>query len=256
MSATTRSSVSMMAQDALGLVDSAAVMPPCRLAPSALCTTRSPLGSRPARTAAARKCVVVVLPLVPDTMARCLPASRWGRACGSIFSITAPLIAVPDPRPSSREAVAARRPAAVATLSRTAPVLERFVVVSSVVMVGSRVVAAGDTRCWSPWDGPVSVVDPARRVYGGWRSGRGKRSGDCPVGGARFPSTDEVCRVGWGGWCAFSVHGRGLPRAGWWGGLFSDHGRVLPRAGRDGGGTDQLSRCGQRTSGHTKSPGP
>src|SRR6478735_12697369 len=75
-------------------------------------------------------------------MARCLPASRWGSACGSTLSITAPLIAVPAPRPSSREAVAASRPATVASPSRSRAGVDRVVLVGPVLMVCSR----GSTR--------------------------------------------------------------------------------------------------------------
>lgn len=102
---------------ASGLVARAAVMPLCRLAPSALCTSPEvPPIALP--TAAASRWVVVVLPLVPETAAIRRPASSLLIACGSTLSITWPRIAVPVPRPARREAYDASRPASAAAANR------------------------------------------------------------------------------------------------------------------------------------------
>ena len=103
---------------------SAEAMPWCRLAPSALCTSRPVSAPNEARTAAARKCVVVVLPLVPDTMAIRRPCSSLARACGSRVSITLPWMDAPEPRRATREATEARRPAQVAAVNRARAVGE------------------------------------------------------------------------------------------------------------------------------------
>ena len=58
--------------------------------------------------------MVVVFPLVPDTMAMRLPTSSLLSALGSSLSITLPRIEAPVPRPVSREAAPAKRPAYVA----------------------------------------------------------------------------------------------------------------------------------------------
>jgi hypothetical protein len=62
--------------------------------------------------------VVVVFPLVPDTMAMRFPTSSLLNALESSFSITLPRIDAPVPRPASREAAPAKRPAYVAADSR------------------------------------------------------------------------------------------------------------------------------------------
>ena len=63
--------------------------------------------------------MVVVFPLVPDTIAIRLLASNLDSAPGSSLSITVPRIDAPDPRPASRDATAAARPIQVAAVSRT-----------------------------------------------------------------------------------------------------------------------------------------
>lgn len=71
----------------------------------------------PARTAAVRKWVVVVLPLVPVTLAMRRPANSSGKALGASFIVTRPRMDAPEPFPAMRETVAAVRPASRASCS-------------------------------------------------------------------------------------------------------------------------------------------
>ncbi|PGX70119.1 hypothetical protein B6N38_07345 [Cutibacterium avidum] len=65
-----------------------------------------------------RKWVVVVLPLVPVTLATRRSASSSGKARGANVIVTRPRIDAPEPLPARREAVAAVLPASRASCSR------------------------------------------------------------------------------------------------------------------------------------------
>ena len=109
-----RSSTSMIATGAARSRPSAAAMPAGMFAPVWLVTTSVPA----ARSASASRRVVVVLPFVADTSAtRRAPTTSSSRS-GRMASITRPLTCVPAPRPVTRDAQPAARPAVSASLAR------------------------------------------------------------------------------------------------------------------------------------------
>ena len=95
------------------LASSALATPDMRLAPESFVTTRCP-----ARRPAATKRVVVVLPLVPDTITTGRARVRRPISAGSSRSATRPGRVVPLPRRAALDIAAVTRPARTAALER------------------------------------------------------------------------------------------------------------------------------------------
>ncbi len=109
-----RSSTSMIATSLSGSRASPAAIPAGMFAPVWFVATDMPF----ARSASVSRRVVVVLPLVADTSATRRSATTSCSSSGSIPSITRPDTCVPAPRPVTRDAQPAARPAVSASRAR------------------------------------------------------------------------------------------------------------------------------------------